>query len=227
MGVRRGVAARRRRTIIALIRSLIVLNGLPEMCVREDTDAEDACLLGRLAAGDHDALAPLYHRHGATLLSYLRRFFDQPEVAEEVLQDAFVSAWRGAAGFAHRSTVRAWLLGIARRQALNRLRRDRALPPSMEFADEQLTAGETNSITADDPAMLAQARCDREEVAAALHALRPLDREVLGLLLVDELSYAEMAAVLAVPIGTVRSRVSNARHRLAERLRAIRSEPDG
>lgn len=202
-----------------------MLRGATEPCV-SDTDAEDTCLLGRLAAGDHDALATLYHRHGAALLSYLRRFLDQPEIAEEVLQDAFVSAWRGAAGFAHRSTVRAWLLGIARRQMLNRLRRDRAVPPAMALADEQL-ASDLAGVTVDDPAVLAQARFDQEEVAAALRAMRPLDREVLGLLLVEQLSYAEMAAVLDVPLGTVRSRLSNARHRLAERLCAIRSEYDG
>jgi RNA polymerase sigma-70 factor (ECF subfamily) len=192
-----------------------------------DPDAEDAESLGRLAAGDHDALTTLYRRHAATLLSYLCRFLDQREVAEEALQDTFVSAWRSAAGFARRSTVRVWLLGIARHQAMNRLRRDRAVPPSMALADEQITASVTTSVTATDPAALMQAQFDHEELAAALRTLSPLHREVLGLLLVDQLSYADMATVLDVPIGTVRSRVSNARHRLAAQLRAARSEYNG
>jgi RNA polymerase sigma-70 factor (ECF subfamily) len=195
-----------------------VLRGATESCSTA-TNAEDAQLICQLCAGDHDALATLYHRHAAGLLSYLRRFLDQPEIAEEVLQDTFLSAWRSARSFIGRSTVRVWLLGIARRQAMNRLRRDGAVPPLIPLEDEEVA-------TADDPAALVQAQLDREELTAAVRTLSPLHREVLSLLLVDQLSYAEIAAVLDVPIGTVRSRVSNARHRLAAQLRAARSERD-
>lgn len=198
-----------------------MLRGATESCstATEETDAEDVQLLCQLCAGDHDALATLYRRHAAGLLSYLRRFLDQPEIAEEVLQDTFLSAWRSARNFAGRSTVRVWLMGIARRQAMNRLRHDSVAPPLIPLEDEQVT-------TADDPAALVQAQLDREELTAAVRTLSSLHREVLGLLLVDQLSYAEIAAVLDVPIGTVRSRVSNARHCLAAHLRAARSERD-
>jgi RNA polymerase sigma-70 factor (ECF subfamily) len=145
---------------------------------------------------------------------------DQPEVAEEVLQDTFVGAWRGAARFAGQSTVHAWLLGIARRQAMNRLRRERDILAPLELEEEPVD-------TANDPAALFQAQVDWEELAAALGTLSPVHREVLGLLLLEHLTYAEMAHVLEVPIGTVRSRVSNARQRLAASLRAARSEHDG
>jgi RNA polymerase sigma-70 factor (ECF subfamily) len=184
-------------------------------------DVEDRRLLGQVQQGDQDALAALYARHGSAILAYLCRLLDQPEMAEEVLQDTFVGAWHGAARFAGQSTVLAWLFGIARRQAMNRVRRDRTLPVLLGAPEEEPIA------LGADPATLMQAQLDRDELAEALRSLSPLHREVLGLLLVERLSYAEMAAVLAVPIGTVRSRISNARRSLAVLLREARSEHDG
>ena len=82
----------------------------------------DAALIARVAAGESAALAAVYERHGAALFGYLVRLAGDRGVAEEITQDTLLAAWRSAARFEGRSSVRTWLFGIGRRQAHNRLR---------------------------------------------------------------------------------------------------------
>jgi RNA polymerase sigma-70 factor (ECF subfamily) len=180
---------------------------------------DDAALLQDIARGNQDALAMLYQCYGAQLLSYLRRFLTDSRTAEEVLQDTFLAVWRCAGTYSHRSSVRLWLLGIARRQAMNRLRRDGALTRWLEH-EEDVIDQRSN------PETLVLVQLEVEDLYSALGAIGPLHREVLGLLLVDGLSYAEIALVLEVPIGTVRSRVNTARQRVVARLRSREVEYD-
>lgn len=114
--------------------------------------------------------------------------------------------WQGADGFAGRSSVRVWLVGVARRQALRRLRR---------FSPELVELGEELGLVSPDSAVVVFERLDHAELLGVLGELRAVHREVLGLLLVEQLSYKEIAVVLGVPLGTVKSRVSNARRALA------------
>ena len=86
-------------------------------------DAARRQLLVRMAAGDRVALAALYTQEQGAILAYLRAFTDDAELAEEVLQDTFLAAWRGAARYEGRASVRSWLFAIARRRAADRLRR--------------------------------------------------------------------------------------------------------
>src|SRR5687767_1724723 len=80
-------------------------------------DAERASgLVRRMAAGDRAALAELYAQEGAALLAYVRLFTADRELAEEIVQDTLLAAWRGAAEFTGRATVRSWLFAIARRR---------------------------------------------------------------------------------------------------------------
>jgi RNA polymerase sigma-70 factor (ECF subfamily) len=180
---------------------------------------DDAALLQDIARRNQDALARLYECHGAQLLSYLRRFLTDSRTAEEVLQDTFLAVWQSAATYSHRSSVRLWLLGIARRQAMNRLRRDGVLAPWQEY-EEDVIDERSN------PETLVLTQLEVEDLYSAVGAIGPLHREVLGLLLVDGLSYAEIALVLDVPIGTVRSRVNTARQRLVARLHSREVEYD-
>lgn len=174
-------------------------------------DAHDVRLLRRIAAGNRGALAELYGRHSEAVFAYLRRLVGERGLAEEVLQDTFLAAWNGAGGFAGRASVRAWLIGVARRQALRRLRRHG--PRLLELTDElQLASPSASEV--------ALAQIGHDELLAAMRALSSIHHEALGLLLVEQLSYAEMAEVLCVPPGTVKSRVSNARRELVARLRA-------
>lgn len=168
----------------------------------------DDCRLVRLvASGDRDALAELYARFGGTLFRYLLQLTNERGLAEEVLQDTLVGAWKSAGTFEGRSSVQTWLIGIARRQAHNSLRR-RALPRADA---EELDVLESSGPNPEDAAIAA---AEREEVAAAIRWLTPAHREVLTLAFVDGLSYEEIATIAGVPEGTIKSRLSNAKRNL-------------
>jgi RNA polymerase sigma-70 factor (ECF subfamily) len=144
----------------------------------------------------------LYHLHGRALLGYLRRSFSGTEAAEDLLHETFVHALRRADRLAEAASPRAWLFGIARHVGLTALRRRRT----------ELLPAETASA----PPAEADERLDR--MRRAIAALPPPQREAIELRLVDELSYEDIAAVLGVPVGTVRSRLHHAVRRLRETL---------
>jgi RNA polymerase sigma factor (sigma-70 family) len=162
-------------------------------------------LVRRLAAGDGGALQEVWRLHGRAIAAYVRHFTADPALRDEVLQETLIAAWRGAARFGGRSSLRTWLCGIARRQALAALRRR-----------GQVDGGDIDALPspAPGPEALAEADARRAEIAAALRRLSPRHREVLILTFVEGLSYAEMARVLEVPAGTVKSRLFHARRAL-------------
>ncbi len=160
-----------------------------------DTDAH---LIARITQGDRAALTDLYVRYRLPLFRYVLQFTPDDGLAEEIVQDTLVAVWMSARSFEGRAQVRTWLFGIARRQAHNTLRR-RGLPLS--------AVTELDRMPADVPD-------PQDDVTAALRRLTTIHREVLTLTFVHELSYAESAAILGVPVGTVKSRLSNAKRAL-------------
>lgn len=167
---------------------------------------EDARLLALVAAGERTALTALYERWRRPLFAFLLTQTPDRAVAEEILQDTLVAVWQGAGCFQGRAKASTWLFGIARRQAWNRLRGK--TPHCVDDAD--LTAAAAADPGPED--VLARERV--AQVAAAMTRLSPLHREVLVLAFDGRLSYDEMAEVLGTPVGTVRSRLSNARRAL-------------
>jgi RNA polymerase sigma-70 factor (ECF subfamily) len=176
-------------------------------------DIEDAELIARVARGERSALEALYARHQAALLVYLLHLAPDRGTAEELLQDTLVAAWKNAHSFAGRSSVGAWLFGIARRRAYKRLRR-------REPAYLALDAADTVADTAPEPEAALLASVDRAELVGALGRLAAMHQEVLLLAFVHQLSYAEIAEVLDVPLGTVKSRLNHAKRALRALLRA-------
>jgi len=166
----------------------------------------DRVLLAAVAGGDEAGLRGLVDRHGSGLLAYLTGLVGDPPLAEEVLQDTLLAVWRGAAGFVGGSTVRTWLFAVARRRAVDALRR-RSSGPAID--DDGLLAQQPDPAAGPERQLLARADLDR--VAAAIGRLRPAHREVLALACVHELSSPEIGAVLGVPVGTVKSRLRLAR----------------
>ncbi|MEV0973155.1 RNA polymerase sigma factor [Microtetraspora glauca] len=180
----------------------------------DDTDPE---LLRGVAAGDERAFEHLYRRHAPALLAYAQGLLGgERGPAEEALQETFVAVWRGAGSFEGRSLVRTWLFGICRRQALKRVSGRPAALPLHDAMD--VPASDP------DPQVVALARADTAAVGAALDTLSPLHREVLDLAFAAELSHAEIAEVLDVPVGTVKSRLFNARAVLARALPVVVEE---
>lgn len=171
-------------------------------------------VLERIAVGDRRALAELYDTHHLAILRYLWSLTDDRGLAEEILQDTLVAVWKSAGTFEGRSTVLTWLIGIARRQAHNSLRR-RSLP-RVDLAELEALPD-----SGPDPEDLVLADAERDQLAEAIRGLAPVHREILNLTFTQELSYVEMATIAGVPEGTIKSRLSNAKRALRARLHAI------
>ncbi len=184
------------------------------------TVCSDEVLLSAVARGDQAALRALYERHAAVMLRLIRRLTSDRSVAEEILQETWLAVWRSAAGFRGESSVRGWLLGVARRQAHNHLRKSR--PQLADLAEAQDVPDPAPSV---EDQVVREA--ERAELLAAVRTLPGHLREVLALVLVEELAYPEVATVLAIPVGTVKSRMSHARKRLSGMLAARRLEGTG
>lgn len=170
----------------------------------------DAALLRSVAAGDAAALARLYERHAGPLFGYLSRLAGDRMTAEEILQDTMLAVWRSAGAFEGRSKVSTWLFGVARRQAYNRLR-GRAFPASV--ADPPDAADRAAG-----PDELAIAAAGGTPVAAAIDRLPDHHRDVIALVFVAGLPLADVAGVLSIPVGTVKSRLHHARAAVAAAL---------
>src|SRR5947209_9720394 len=177
------------------------------MSMHAQPAVDDRQVVGRIAAGDREALTELYQRYQRILFSYLQQLTPDYGLAEEILQDTLVAVWKSAHRFEGRSSLRTWLIGIARRQAHNTLRQ-RKLPLADESEMEGLAATEP------EPEAFMLASIARDELAEAFRQLAPLHREVLALVFVYELSYSETSTILEVPVGTVKSRICNARRAL-------------
>ncbi|MFF4124697.1 RNA polymerase sigma factor [Microbispora rosea] len=174
-------------------------------------DDTDLPLLRLVAAGDEHAFELLYTRHAHALLAYAEGLLRDRGAAEEALQETFIALWRSARTYEGRSTVRTWLYGICRRQALKRMNGGRPAPRPL---DEAALLPSTEP----DPEVVTLARADTAAVAAALTALPATHREVLTLALSAGLSHAEISQILDIPVGTVKSRLFTARAALARAL---------
>ena len=175
---------------------------------RPSTAADsDRVLLGDLASGQDGAVERFYARFGRPLYAYATTLVGDPGEAEEVVQDAFVAAWRGASRFEGRSSVRSWLFGIARRQARDRHRR-------LSLDTTEIDAAGEVAAPEPGPEAAVIAAATGAELRSALARIPDADREVLVLTFAHEMSGPEVAAVLDIPAGTVKSRLFNARRRL-------------
>jgi len=172
---------------------------------------DDDGLIARVAAGDDLALRELFSRHAPWLAARLRVVLPAADV-EDVLQEAFLGVWRGAGGYRPDGRASAWLWGIARRQAAMFLRH-RGPAGLMVPAVVEAELGEVA-----DPTEALLSRMDLENAVAALGPPGASDRETWQLLSVEDRSVAEVAALMGVPVGTVKSRAHRARRMLRAAL---------
>ncbi len=178
----------------------------------DEVDDGDRALVRAMARGETAALERLYARHGPGLLAFLvGRLRDRP-LAEEVLQDVMLAAWRAAAGFRGESGVRTWLLVIARNRAINARRRARVATVDLDTG----LAVEARKVAR-------ERRLDeRLDLREALATLPEDQRLTLELVFFHGLAVAEAAEVLDVAPGTVKSRL----HRARRALRDLLDTPD-
>jgi RNA polymerase sigma-70 factor, ECF subfamily len=166
---------------------------------------DDDELIAALAAGDDTALRELFMRHASWLAARLRAALSPPDV-EDVLQETFLAVWKGAGGYQPRGTPQAWMWVIARNQAALLLRRRGPVTAPLE---------ETPHADLDP----AEAAIVRADITAALSG--PEGR-MLRLMYVEDRPVAEVAALLGVPAGTVKSRAHRARRMLRDVLGGTR-----
>jgi RNA polymerase sigma-70 factor, ECF subfamily len=179
--------------------------------IAHDGARDDAELLRRIAQGDEGAMAAFYREHGRVVLAQVLMVTGEHALAEEIVQDTMLAVWRGAGSFRGESSARSWVIGIARRQTRDRLRGHRLRVVDDAFLADQPSSGPGPEVMALDRAELA-------EVTVAIRELAPAHREVLGLVFGSGLSLPEVAGVLGVPVGTVKSRLTAARTALSRML---------
>lgn len=175
---------------------------------------DDDDLVARVAAGDDAALRELFGRHAPWLAVRLRAVLPAADV-EDVLQETFLAAWRGARGYRPQGACGGWLWGIARRQAALLLRRRGPADQSVTALPADLAAGPD----APDPAETALARAGLEVAVTALGPAGSPEREVWRLMYEQDRPVAEVAELLGVPPGTVKSRAHRVRRLLRAALR--------
>ena len=156
-------------------------------------------------------MAAFYREHGQVVLAQVLLVTGERVLAEEIVQDTMLAVWRGAGSFRGESSARSWVIAIARRQTRDRLRRRR-----LRVVDDAVLADQPSSGPG--PEATALDRADLAEVMGAIRQLAASHREVLGLAFGSGLSLPEVASVLEIPLGTVKSRLTAARAALGRIL---------
>jgi RNA polymerase sigma factor (sigma-70 family) len=176
-------------------------------------ETSDAQLL-QASMSDPDRFAELYDRHAARLYGYAYRRVG-PDVADDVVAETFLAAFRKRGRYdATRADALPWLFGIVSREISRHHRKEKArLRALSRIGPEPPADGVADRVAAD-----VSAQAVRGPLAAALSRLSAGDRDVLLLIAWGCLGYAEVAAALQIPVGTVRSRLNRARRKVREAL---------
>ena len=180
-------------------------------------------LLDRCRQGDNLAWEALVRQFERRVYSIASGYAASPDEARDLSQDIFVRLYETRGRWVEASVFVPWLVRVARNVCLDHLRRKKARPPAEDLqADEMwdLASG------AADPETELQEAGRRRLVWRAMRALGQLSREVIQLKEIQGLSLQEVAAVLGVPVGTVKSRSNRARLELAEQVLALSREPN-
>jgi RNA polymerase sigma-70 factor (ECF subfamily) len=162
-----------------------------------------------------DTVAEWYAAYAGHLYAYLARLLTNPEDRRDVVQETFVRGIIRFGDYDPRRDACAWLTAIARNLAIDRLRR--------AFRRERSISGNEISNWRS-PELSAVISDERSRLAGAVAALPPRDRAIVDLYYYRELSVAEVAAILAIPAGTVKFRLFRARRDLAVALEGTRHE---
>ena len=184
----------------------------------QETDQDDQLyhLLAAVALQDRVAFRRLYDATSAKLFGFALRVLHKEELAEEAVQDAFVAIWHAAAGYQmHLASPLTWMVTIVRNKALDIRRRAQAdggnVRVELEDADgvADVTAG---------PHDLAQLSRDARALARCMGTLEGRQRQAIGMAYLHDLSHADVAARLGLPIGTVKTWIRRGLDRLRDCL---------
>lgn len=184
---------------------------------RDVVATRDAELVAAVREGDHAALEELFCRHRSACLSLARRVVVNPQLAEEIVQEAFLRLWNGPDRFdAARGTLRSYLFSIVHSATIDVVRSERARRAREERDGRRYVPSVRN---VDDDVVH---RSESAAVRRALLALNDDERAAITLAYFGGHTYREVARLLAQPEGTVKSRIRTGLHRLERELRSQR-----
>jgi RNA polymerase sigma-70 factor, ECF subfamily len=172
----------------------------------------DEVLIANIAKGDQRAMAALFGRHRVPVYRFVLRMVRNEATAEEVIGDVFLDVWRQAATFEGRSAVSTWIFSIARFKALTALQRRR----EEEWDEDKVSVV---ADEADDPEVVLT---KKDKTTALRHCLQRLSaehREIVNLVYYQHKSIQEVAGIVGIPEGTVKTRMFYARKKLSDLLR--------
>lgn len=162
--------------------------------------------MARIGQGDMAAMKALYEAHADAVARFVRPRVRDAAEADDIVHDTMLSVWRGAAGFQGRSSVRSWILTLARNKTVDHIRKQARV--TLGDADE------TRADDAPDPETVIGAAQDAARLRVCLDKLPDRQRAVIHLAFYEEMTCAEVAVVENVPEGTVKSRIFHAKQSL-------------
>jgi RNA polymerase sigma-70 factor (ECF subfamily) len=182
-----------------------------EFNIATQSEASDEVLIRSMADGDKRAFKALYARHHVRVFRFVLRFAGNESIAEEVVNEVFLEAWRHAQDFKGTSQVGTWLLSIARFKTISERRRR-----SESQLDESVAAA------IEDPSDTPAASMEKHErsdiLGECLAKLTPIHREVINLIYYQGKKIEEVAQSVGAPISTIKTRMHYARNRMADLL---------
>jgi len=180
-------------------------------------------LVHRAKQGDDEAFGMLVEQYQDNIYGYVSRMLHDPEEAEDVAQEVFIRAYRNLAGFREAASFPTWLYRIATNLAIDAARSRKSRRADTVSLDEPVETAEgeiSRQLPADRRGTVSQVESShlQQIVAEAIAQLSAKLRTVITLYDIEGLSYEEIAEVLGCPVGTVKSRLFNARNQLRDKL---------
>ncbi|MEO8688072.1 MAG: sigma-70 family RNA polymerase sigma factor [Solirubrobacteraceae bacterium] len=189
----------------------------PDLRVLADED-----LMQLMRRGDPRAFEAVYERHSGAAFSLAYRMVGRGNVAEDVVQEAFLSIWRSGARYERaRGSVRTWVLGIVHHRAIDQLRRSSVHSKrraSDEGLEERLESGERTDVEV-------ARRDEAQAIRTAMESLPPEQSHVIELAYFGGFTHTEIADILETPVGTVKGRMRLGLEKLRNSLRLLEMQP--
>ena len=182
----------------------------------------DEDLMQLMRRGDPRAFEAVYERHSGAAFSLAYRMVGRGNVAEDVVQEAFLSIWRSGARYERaRGSVRTWVLGIVHHRAIDQLRRSSVHSKrraSDEGLEERLESGERTDVEV-------ARRDEAQAIRTAMESLPPEQSHVIELAYFGGFTHTEIADILETPVGTVKGRMRLGLEKLRNTLRLLEMQP--
>jgi RNA polymerase sigma-70 factor, ECF subfamily len=194
----------------------------PRPPLEQSPDDSDEALLARFCQGETSAFGELLRRFQNEIYSYLKRYLGQDALADDVFQNTFIQVYQKAGQFEPGRKVKPWLYAIATHQAIDQIRRQNRRPAvsldQLTSDDEAMNWSETFTSAEIDPLEGLELAERREKVKEALESLPEHLKLTIILAYYQGLKYKDIADIMKIPVGTVKSRLHAAMQKLQEAL---------